>query len=98
MTTYQLGETIRITAAITDTDGNVADPTTTLIYIEKPDGTLVVDGISMINSAVGTYYYDYLIPGEAAGISGIYPYKIKATGSAGRVTIVSSSFKAEASI
>lgn len=98
MTTYQLGETIRITATITDTDGNAADPTTTLIYIKKPEGTLIIDGIAMTNPVVGVYYYDYLIPGETVGISGIYSYKIEATGSAGRVTIVNSSFKAEASI
>ncbi len=98
MTTYQLGETVRITATITDSGGSAADPSTTLIYIEKPDGSLAADGTAMTKSATGSYYHDYTIPGETAGIPGTYPYKIKATGSGGRVTIVKSSFIAEASI
>jgi len=98
MTTYQLGETVRTTATITDSDGAAADPSTTLISIEKPDGTLAVDGTAMTKSAVGSYYHDYTIAAETTGQIGTYKYKVVATGTGGRVTIVPSTFKAEASI
>ncbi len=91
---YQIGETVRLTATITNSAGAAADPTTTLISIEKPDGTLIVDGAAMTNSAVGSYYYDYLIPAS----EGVYLVKIKATGSSSRVTIVPDTFKVEATI
>lgn len=91
---YQAGETIRLTATITNSAGAAADPTTTLISIEKPDGTLAVDGSAMTKSAVGSYYYDYLISSSV----GVYTVKLKATGSGGRVTIVPDSFKVEATI
>ena len=73
MVIYQTGETIRVSAAITDSTGAAANPTTTVISIAKPDGTLAVDGIAMIYSEDGSYYYDYVISSSA----GIYKVQIK---------------------
>ena len=98
MTTYQLGETPRITATITDSDGAAADPATTLISIEKPDGTLAVDGTAMTKSETGSYYYDYTLDPDATGQVGAYHYKVECTGSGGRITIKRSSFYAEVSV
>lgn len=98
MTTYQLGETVRITATISDNDGNAADPLTTKVSIESPAGSLVVDATTMTKAATGSYYYDYTIPAATSGIIGKYKYKVTATGTGSRVTIVNSWFKAEASI
>lgn len=92
--TYQVGETMRITATITDTDGDTADPVTTVISIKKPDGTLGVDAAAMTKSETGIYYYDYLIASDI----GTYRVSIKATGSAGRITIEPVHFRAEAAI
>ncbi len=92
---YQQGETVRLTATITDSAGAAANPTTTTISIEKPDGTLAVTDTAMTYSGtVGSYYYDYLIPAS----EGVYTVKVKATGAAGRISIEPDSFKAEATI
>lgn len=98
MTTYQLGETVRVTATITDSDGNAADPLTVKVSIETPAGSLAVDATTMTKAATGSYYYDYTIPAATAGIPGKYNYKVTATGTSSRVTIVKSNFRAEASI
>ncbi len=91
---YQIGETIRIAATITDSAGAAADPTTVVISIQIPAGTLGVTNAAMTKSAVGSYYYDYLIAGGA----GNYKVQIKATGSGSRVTIKPDNFQAEAAI
>ena len=91
---YQAGETLRITAMITDSAGDPADPTTTVISIEKPDGTLDIEETAMSSDVSGTYYYDYTLPCDA----GVYKAEVKATGSTGRITIVPDDFKVEASI
>jgi uncharacterized protein YfaS (alpha-2-macroglobulin family) len=96
--TYQLGETVRFTATITDSDGAAADPSTTLITIEKPDGTTAVDGTAMTKSETGSYYYDYTLTSDATGQVGAYHYKVECTGSGGRITIKRSSFYAEVSV
>lgn len=90
MTTYQVGETVRITATITDSDGSAADPTTTTIKIVDPAGTTKVSDSAMTKTATGSYYYDYTIP--SASNEGEWNYNVTGTGSGGRVTIVKSSF------
>ena len=89
MTLYQAGETIRITATITDSAGDAADPDTIVISIKKPDGTLDVTDTAMTMSATGIYYYDYTMASD----TGFYYASVKATGSSGRVTIVPDSFR-----
>jgi len=94
--TYQLGETIRFTATITDSDEAAADPTTVTISIRNPVGTMVVTDQTMTNPSVGSYYYDYTT--LSAGVEGMYTVEVTATGSAGRVTIELDTFIAEESI
>jgi uncharacterized protein YfaS (alpha-2-macroglobulin family) len=94
MTTYQAGETLRITAAITDSAGDPADPTTVVISIKKPDGTFDVTDVAMSSDVAGIYYYDYAI----ASNTGLYYASVKATGSAGRVTIEPDSFRVGSAI
>ena len=90
MTLYQAGETIRITATITDTiTGDPVDPSTVAISIKKPDDTLAITDAAMSSDVAGTYYYDYTIASD----TGYYHASIKATGSGGRVTIVPDSFR-----
>ena len=92
--TYQAGETLRITATITNIAGAAADPTTTVISIKKPDGTLDITDSAMSSDVSGTYYYDYTIPAD----EGLYYSSVKATGSAGRITIEPDSFMVGAAI
>lgn len=88
MTTYQTGESLRITAAIVDTDGAAVDPTTVVISIGKPDRSLDITDAAMTKSETGSYYYDYTIASD----TGVYYIAVKATGSAGRITIEPDSF------
>ena len=53
MTTYQLGETVRLTATVTDSDGAASDPTTTKISIRKPDKSMAATAQDMTKSATG---------------------------------------------
>jgi uncharacterized protein YfaS (alpha-2-macroglobulin family) len=91
---HQAGETLRVTATITDAAGDPADPTTTVISVAKPDGTLDIDGAAMTQSVSGTYYYDYAIPSD----TGVYRAEVKATGSTGRITLKPDNFRVEAAI
>jgi hypothetical protein len=88
-TTYQAGETKRTVATITDSAKDPASPTTAVISIKKPDGTLDVTDAAMSSDVVGTYYHDYAIPAD----TGLYYLSVKATGSGGRVTIEPDSFR-----
>ena len=89
MTLYQAGETITITATITDSAGDPVDPSTVVISIKKPDDTLAVTDATMSSDVAGTYYYNYTIASD----TGYYHASVKATGSSGRITIVPDSFR-----
>lgn len=91
---YQVGETARLQASITDSDDVAADPVTVKITIKNPKGSKVVSSIDITNDAVGSYYYDYLCP----SILGKYDYKIVAVGSDDRVTTVKDSFHVDSAI
>jgi hypothetical protein len=91
---FQTGETTRITATIVNANGDAVDPTTVVISISKPDGTLAVSAQAMTKAATGSYYYDYTIGTDV----GTYKSQVKATGSSGRITIFSSLFTVEAAI
>ena len=90
----QIGETPRLVATITDVDNDSVDPPIVTISINKPNKVVDVVTVAMTNPAVGSYYYDYLIP----DITGTYNWKVTATGSGGRVTIGKTSFTVEKSI
>jgi uncharacterized protein YfaS (alpha-2-macroglobulin family) len=98
MTTYQLGETVRVDATITDEDGTATDPATVTVSIRGPDGVMLITDTSMTQDGVGLYHYDYTLISETSGLVGKYTYKVECTGSGGQVTIKNSTFKVEASI
>ena len=91
---HQIGETLRLTATITDIDVEEVNPTTVKISINKPNGTPIITLIAMENPATGSYYYDYLISND----TGVYKWKVTAVGTGGRITIVKDSFVVEKSI
>jgi len=80
--TYQVGETIRLNAAITNAAGEAVNPTTVLITINKPDGSVGQAATAMANPETGSYNYDYLIATDI----GAYHYSVKAT-TGTRITI-----------
>jgi len=94
LNTYQAGETVRITAAVTDVSGDPVAPTTVTLAIKKPIGTLDLNEVAMTTEVIGIYYTDYTI----ADIIGEYKLSVKATGSSGRVTIASDSFSVESAL
>jgi len=84
-----------INADVTDPDtGATTDPTTVTISIKDPDGALDVDGTAMTKDAIGDYHYDYDIPATI----GAYVGRTKCTSAAGKITIKTFGFWAEASI
>lgn len=93
-TVYQTTETITLEATITDSAGAAVDPTTVVISVMKPDGTLDVDGVAMTKDSVGSYHYDYTIPSDV----GTYKSQVKATGATSKVTVEPDTFLVEASI
>lgn len=97
--THQLGEHPEFTATIRSVEtGALADPSTVTISIKKPDGTMAITDQAMTRDSEGVYSYVYAIPSETTGLPGTYKMKVEATGSASRVTIEPSTFKAEAPI
>lgn len=91
--TYQVGETIRLNAAITNVAGAAVNPTTVNITINKPDGSVAQASTAMENPETGSYYYDYTITTDV----GAYHYSVKAT-SGTRVTIEKDVFVVDESI
>ena len=58
---YEIGDTLRLTATFTDGDDAAADPTTITLEILAPDGTkttLTYAAADVTKSATGVYYYD----------------------------------------
>lgn len=53
---YQIGETLRLNAVITDSDGNLYDPSSVKIKINKPDGTEALPLSNMMELSKGSYY------------------------------------------
>jgi len=88
MTEHHAGETVTITATIVDSAGAAVTPTTVVISVAKPDGTVAVTDQAMTAGVTGSYTYNYTAPTDA----GIYTASVKATGSAGRITIEPDTF------
>ena len=63
---YYQGETIRQKAHITDVNNSLVDPDTIVITIIDSESIKKVDAQAMSNEATGKYYYDHLIPTDAA--------------------------------
>jgi len=71
------GQVARISVAITDINGNAADPTSLLLKVKFPDGSLVTHIWDVIKDSIGNYHYDQslILPGsyrirwESSGIN-----------------------------
>ncbi len=87
---FYRGQTIVLSAAITE-GGVAVDPDTSVtVTVTNPSGTKVVDGQTMTKGAVGSYTYDYTVAADAA--EGLYEFRVRATDGS-RVTISGDTFK-----
>lgn len=59
--TLEIEESTKRKVEVYDVDGNLADPTTMVISIWKPDGTLDIDAVAMTNDSTGKYHYWYTV-------------------------------------
>lgn len=69
LSTFDIGDLVRVTAAFTDIAGVAADPTTVTLEVKNPAGARAVytsaTSPAVVNSAVGSYYCD--VPVALAG-------------------------------
>ena len=78
LSTYDVGDTVRLQAQYTDTGGSPADPTTVRIVYRDPAGsesTAVSGTTAMTNPSVGTFYTDVLL-----STPGTYRWRSESTG------------------
>jgi len=66
MSSYILGQTVRLTATFTNPAGQAADPTTVRFKVKEPSSkqttyTYVLNGLVVVKSATGIYYIDVLL-------------------------------------
>ena len=74
--TYDVGDMITLSALFKNALGAAADPTDVSLKIKTPDGTTTtIAEISLANSAVGTWTYNYTITQE-----GKHFYRFTGTG------------------
>lgn len=73
--TYDIGDQVRLTVKFKNAAGAAADPTTATIIVREPDDTETAYSGTLVNPAVGTYYYDLTITA-----AGIHHYRGKGTG------------------
>lgn len=84
---YLLGSTPKFSAVVKNEAGTQVNATTIVIRIDSPDGTTLLADTAMTNDATGEYSYESTqLPFEPTGQLGEYSARIKATGSAGKVT------------
>lgn len=91
MYSFLQGQVARVSVEILNIDNVLADPTSLIFKIKKPDGTVVIESVT-IKTSVGKYYFDL----ELAA-SGTYLFRWESSGNnkgaiEGRVNVSASSF------
>lgn len=90
MNTYRINTDPQFEFVITE-DSVAADPTSVLVSIEEPDGTIIVDGIAATDDAgVGNYSYIFTTLGTKLGI---YTLSLAMTGAGARVSVETTTFR-----
>lgn len=76
--TFQMGETVICSVTVKDSDGNLADPSTSMkITITDNRNGLEVDDQDMTKDSTGQYHYDWQTAG--VDLTGVYDISFKAT-------------------
>ena len=76
---YNIGQTVRITAAVKDVAGALADASTVTVKIKDPAS--VVASNAMTRSGTGAYYFDFI-----PALAGQHLVRIETTGAIQTVT------------
>lgn len=76
--TFQIGETVICSVTVRDTDGVLADPSTSMkITITDSQKSIKVNNQDMPNDSKGEYHYDF--DTSSLSLTGIYTVIYKAT-------------------
>ena len=75
--TLEIGEATKRKIEVKTAAGALEDPTTMLISIWKPDGTLDIDAVAMTNDSTGVFHYWYTVSDQVG------TYKILYAGTTG---------------
>ncbi len=59
---FQASETVVCKIEVFDTDNNLTTPTSIVISVTNPDGTVKIDESTPTNDSTGKYSYKYNIP------------------------------------
>ena len=76
MKVFQIGETIPITVYTYNSDDELINQDFVVITINDSNGTEILEETAMINSATGTYMYNY---NSSTSTTGIWTVKVKST-------------------
>ena len=68
----EVGESTKRKIEVRTAAGALEDPTTMVISIWKPDGTLDVDGVAMTNDSTGVFHYWYTISDQVGTYKILY--------------------------
>lgn len=70
--TLEIGEATKRKIEVKTAAGALEDPTTMVISIWKPDGTLDIDAVAMTNDGTGLFHYWYTISDQVGTYKILY--------------------------
>lgn len=73
--TYDIGDLVRLTGTFSGTDGTLVDPTTVVLKIKPPGGS--VSTVTPTRESTGVHYHDY-----TPSAHGTHLYRFEGTGAA----------------
>ncbi len=77
---YEIGDLVRLSGRFTDADGAPANPTSVVVKIHLPDGT--IETLATGSDETGLYRADY-----SAAISGLHTWMMQGTGTIQRTKV-----------
>lgn len=70
--TLEIGEATKRKIEVKTAAGVLDDPTTMVISIWKPDGTLDIDAVAMTNDSTGVFHYWYTVSDQVGTYKILY--------------------------
>lgn len=89
-TSFQQGETVPILLEVYNLSDNLVNGDTVIISVKDIEGTIIIDGVAMINNGLGLYSYNYNSDSDAD--IGLWKVIIKVTLNS-VITIINGSFR-----
>lgn len=83
---YYFGDTVKISNEYRDLDGNLTDPTSPIVTITNPQGTITINAATPTKESTGVYiynyaptevggYWQYVFGGSVGGLATSWPFK-----------------------